>query len=154
MLRTITNAFSVGETITGSTSGATGSITAVNVDAGATSGCLELGNVTGTFQDNEIVTGGSVGPATVNGSLFNSGEGYQNVITYTVGFMGDKEGDLFLINTSNNGNGNKNLYDTSDEDYGKYHYTADSPKHCQRSFWRLSPVYFQEPVHLWRRWCL
>ena len=124
----LSNAFSVGETITGSTSGATGSITAVNVDAGATSGCLELGNVTGTFQDNEIVTGGSGGSATVNGSLFDSGVGYQNVITYTVGFMGDKEGDLFLINTSNNGNGNKNLYDTSDEDYGKYHYTADSPE--------------------------
>ena len=63
----------------------------------------------------------------MDGSLFDSGEGYQNVITYTVGFMGDKEGDLFLINTSNNGNGNKDLYDTSDEDYGKYHYTADSP---------------------------
>ena len=124
----LTNAFSVGETITGGTSGATGSITAVNVDAGATSGCLELDNVTGTFQDNEIVTGTSSGSATVNGSLFDSGEGYQNVITYTVGFMGDKEGDLFLINTSNNGNGNKNLYDTSDEDYGKYHFTADSPE--------------------------
>ena len=124
----LTNNFAVGETITGSTSGATASITIVNVDAGDTSGCLELGNVTGTFQDNEIVTGGSGGSATVNGSLFDSGVGYQNVITYSVGFMGDKEGDLFLINTSNNGNGNKNLYDTSDEDYGKYHYTADSPE--------------------------
>jgi len=124
----LTNNFAVGESITGSTSGATASITIVNVDAGATSGCLELGNVTGTFQDNEIVTGGSGGSATVNGSLFDSGVGYQNVITYSVGFMGDKEGDLFLINTSNNGNGNKNLYDTSDEDYGKYHYRADSPE--------------------------
>ena len=124
----LTNNFAVGETIIGSTSGATGSITVVNEDAGAISGCLELGNVTGTFQDNEIVTGSSSGSATVNGSLFDSGQGYQNVITYTVGFMGDKEGDLFLINTSNNGNGNKNLYDTSDEDYGKYHYTADSPE--------------------------
>jgi len=59
--------------------------------------------------------------------LFDSGEGFQNVFTYTVGFMGDKEGDLFLINTSNNGNGKKNLYNTSDEDYGKYHFNADSP---------------------------
>jgi hypothetical protein len=39
--------------------------------------------------------------------------GFQNVRTYTVGFMGDKAGNLFLINTSNNGNGNFNLYDTS-----------------------------------------
>ena len=124
----LSNAFSVGESVTGDTSGATGSIIAVNIDAGATSGCLELENVTGTFQDNEILTGGSGGSATVNGSLFDSGQGYQNVITYTVGFMGDKEGDLFLINTSNNGNGNTNLYDTSDEEYGKYHYTADSPE--------------------------
>ncbi|MBW2605196.1 MAG: hypothetical protein JRE28_12935 [Deltaproteobacteria bacterium] len=124
----LTSPFSVGETITGGTSGATGSITAVNVDVGATSGCLEIETVTGTFQDNENLTGAGGGSAAVNGFLFDSGEGYQNVITYTVGFMGDKEGDLFLINTSNNGNGNKDLYDTSDEDYGKYHYTADSPE--------------------------
>ena len=32
--------------------------------------------------------------------------GFQNVITYTVGFMGDLANNLFLINTSNNGNGN------------------------------------------------
>ena len=63
----------------------------------------------------------------VNGELYDSGEGYQNILTYTIGFMGDIEGNLFLINTSNNGNGNKNLYDTSDEDYGKYHFTAQSP---------------------------
>lgn len=53
--------------------------------------------------------------------------GFQNVITYTVGFMGDFESNLYLINTSNNGNGNPNLYDTSHEDYGKYHFTAESP---------------------------
>ena len=123
----LTNNFAVGETVTGQISGATGSITAVNVDVGATSGCLELESVTGVFQDNESVTGSSSGSATVNGSLFESGEGFQNVLTYTVGFMGDQAGNLFLINTSNNGNGNKNLYDTSDEEYGMYHFTADSP---------------------------
>ena len=53
--------------------------------------------------------------------------GFQNVTTYTVGFMGDKVGNLFLINTSNNGNGNFNLYDTTDKDYGKYHYVAQNP---------------------------
>jgi type IV pilus assembly protein PilY1 len=53
--------------------------------------------------------------------------GFQNVMTYTVGFMGEYESNLYLINTSNNGNGNPNLYDTSHLDYGKYHFTAESP---------------------------
>ncbi|UCG07705.1 MAG: hypothetical protein JSV83_03380, partial [Desulfobacterales bacterium] len=35
--------------------------------------------------------------------------------------------NLFLINTSNNGNGNVNLYDTSHEEYAKYHYEAEDP---------------------------
>ena len=54
-------------------------------------------------------------------------DGFQNVLTYTVGFMGDQVSNLFLINTSNNGNGVTNPYDTTDPDYGKYHFTADSP---------------------------
>lgn len=53
--------------------------------------------------------------------------GFQNVMTYTVGFMGDQVNNLFLINTSNNGNGNQNLYNTSHPDYGKYHFTAETP---------------------------
>ena len=53
--------------------------------------------------------------------------GFQNVITYTVGFMGDLANSLFLINTSNNGNGNPNLYDTNHPDYGKFHFAAESP---------------------------
>ncbi len=53
--------------------------------------------------------------------------GFQNVITYTVGFMGELESNLFLINTSNNGNGNPNLYTTSHPDYGKYHFAAEKP---------------------------
>ena len=48
-------------------------------------------------------------------------------MTYTIGFMGDQISNLYLINTSNNGNGNLNLYDTSDEEYAKYHYTAQNP---------------------------
>ena len=124
----LTSSFSKGETITGESSGAKASITAVNSNADAVSGCLELDNLSGNFTDNEKLIGASGGSAIMNGSLFTSGEGFQNIQTYTVGFMGDKEGDLFLINTSNNGNGNKNLYDTSDEDYGKYHYTAESPE--------------------------
>lgn len=41
--------------------------------------------------------------------------------------MGDAANDLFLINTANNGNGNPNLYNTSHPDYGKFHFTAESP---------------------------
>jgi len=124
----LTGAFSVGETVTGGSFGATGEIAAVNENAGtpSTSGCLELENISGNFIDDEALTSaGAV--AVVNGELYDSGEGYQNVLTYTIGFMGDQEGNLFLINTSNNGNGNKNLYNTSDEEYGKYHFVAESP---------------------------
>ncbi len=52
--------------------------------------------------------------------------GFQNIKTYTVGVMPSRESNLYLINTSNNGNGKFNLYDTTKSDYGKYHFTADS----------------------------
>ena len=52
--------------------------------------------------------------------------GFQNVKTYTVGVMPSRESNIYLINTSNNGNGQKNFYDTTKSDYGKYHFTADS----------------------------
>ncbi|MBW2644110.1 MAG: hypothetical protein JRC89_12290, partial [Deltaproteobacteria bacterium] len=123
------SAFSVGETVTGGSFGATGEITAVNEDgdpAISTSGCLEIENISGNFLDGEALTSAG-GTAVVNGELYDAGEGYQNILTYTIGFMGDQISNLFLINTSNNGNGNKNLYDTSDEKYGKYHFTAESP---------------------------
>jgi type IV pilus assembly protein PilY1 len=54
-------------------------------------------------------------------------DGFQNVFTYTIGFMGNQVSNLFLINTSNNGNGNVNLYDTTDPKYGRYHYEAEDP---------------------------
>ncbi|MFC1859427.1 hypothetical protein ACFL9U_15565, partial [Thermodesulfobacteriota bacterium] len=54
-------------------------------------------------------------------------EGFQNVSTYTIGFMGNRESNLFLVNTSNNGNGKKNIYSTTHADYGKYHFVAESP---------------------------
>jgi type IV pilus assembly protein PilY1 len=54
--------------------------------------------------------------------------GYQPVNTYTVGFMSEYEATRqFLINTSNNGNENLNLYDSTDPEYGKYHFEASSP---------------------------
>ena len=62
-----------------------------------------------------------------NNDMVGYQPGFQNVITYTVGFMGDAANNLFLINTSNNGNGNQNLYNTAHPDYAKYHFTAESP---------------------------
>lgn len=53
-------------------------------------------------------------------------DGFQNVMTYTVGVMTGNASNLFLTNTSNNGNGHKNLYDTTNSNYGDYHFTADS----------------------------
>jgi Tfp pilus tip-associated adhesin PilY1 len=53
--------------------------------------------------------------------------GFQNVITYTVGYMATPESRLFLINTANNGNGNPNLSDSSHPEYGKYHFDVMSP---------------------------
>lgn len=58
--------FTVGLTVTGGTSGATGVIV-VDTDAGAT-GTLQLHNVVGTFVDNEAITDTSTGSAVVNGA--------------------------------------------------------------------------------------
>ncbi|MCK5202656.1 MAG: hypothetical protein KAR15_02245, partial [Desulfobacterales bacterium] len=52
--------------------------------------------------------------------------GFQNISTYTVGLMATTESRLFLINTSNNGNGNPNLSNSADPEYGKYHFDAQS----------------------------
>ena len=53
-------------------------------------------------------------------------EAFQNVMTYTVGFMASPASRVFLINTSNNGNGKTNLTNSADPDYGKYHFDAES----------------------------
>lgn len=54
-------------------------------------------------------------------------ESFRNLMTYTIGFMGDHDSNLFLINTANNGNGELNLYDTANPEYGKYHMVAETP---------------------------
>ena len=54
--------------------------------------------------------------------------GFQQVSTYTLGLMGDEASNKFLINASNNGNGNFNLYDSSDPEYGRYHFRSEDPK--------------------------
>ena len=52
--------------------------------------------------------------------------GWQNIMTYTVGFMASAESRMFLINTSNNGNGNPNLTESSHPEYGKFHFEAET----------------------------
>lgn len=62
-----TVAFVAGGTVTGGTSGATATIYRVDVGIPNTIGTLILTNITGTFQDNEIITGSLGGSATANG---------------------------------------------------------------------------------------
>jgi hypothetical protein len=62
-----TTPFTEGETVTGGTSGATGTIWRVT-DEGSGEGYLYLTDVTGTFDDNEALTDGDGGAATANGT--------------------------------------------------------------------------------------
>jgi len=62
-----TGNFTVGDVVTGGTSGAT-AIILEDADAGAT-GTLTLGNISGTFADNEALTDATTGVAVVNGEL-------------------------------------------------------------------------------------
>lgn len=59
--------FTLGDTVTGGTSGATGRILA-DADGGAT-GTLTLDNIIGAFENNELVTGALGGSADANGTL-------------------------------------------------------------------------------------
>jgi hypothetical protein len=61
-----TAAFTTGESVTGGTSGATGAILRI-VNTDATTGYLMLTDVVGSFEDNETITDGAAGSATVNG---------------------------------------------------------------------------------------
>jgi type IV pilus assembly protein PilY1 len=88
-----------------------------------------------------LITGSVTIPKNINGSSYlddvayylydndivDYEVGFQNVTTYTIGFMGNDESNAYLINASNNGNGNLNLYNTSDKKYGKYHFEAEDP---------------------------
>lgn len=64
-----TSDFTLGDTVTGGTSGATGVIQ-WDYDSGG-NGTLVLSNVSGTFQDDEAITDTSGGAAVVDGTLFN-----------------------------------------------------------------------------------
>jgi hypothetical protein len=62
------SAFTVGETVTGGTSGASATILAITKTS-ATEGTLKLGAITsGPFQDNETITDGATGSATADGA--------------------------------------------------------------------------------------
>lgn len=61
--------FTVGQTLTGSTSGATATIISV-VDSGTT-GTITMTTLTGTFVDNELITDPLGGSATANGGIAN-----------------------------------------------------------------------------------
>lgn len=68
-----TGNFTEGDTLTGGTSGATGTICQVFDDG--TTGLIWLRDVTGTFADNETITDGATGSATANGGAVSAGTG-------------------------------------------------------------------------------
>jgi hypothetical protein len=71
--------FTVGNILTGGTSGATARITA-DADSGTT-GTLTLQDVVGSFIDNEIITDGAGGSATANGALSFSNAALAGTVT-------------------------------------------------------------------------
>lgn len=68
-----TDAFTVGDDITGGTSGATATI--VSVDSDGSTGTLVLRDITGTFADNEAITGLLSGSADVDGTQASAAPG-------------------------------------------------------------------------------
>jgi hypothetical protein len=58
-----------GETVTGASSGATGTIVAVHITQLYSHGTIDLENISGTFVDNEIITSSGGGEARVSGTL-------------------------------------------------------------------------------------
>ncbi len=79
-----TGNFTVGQVVTGTTSGAVGTI-AADADGG-TEGCLTLTAVTGTFQDNEAITDPITGAATVNTPNFTGNLTKLNYVTQTANY--------------------------------------------------------------------
>lgn len=78
----LTEDFVIGETVTGGTSGATANI--VDVSKNGTAGVLFVDTVSGTFQNDETITGSGSGSATVNDTTF-----YGKIL--------GKEGDAYAI---------------------------------------------------------
>lgn len=75
--------FTVGEIVRGASTGAYGTVLA-DTDGG-TSGTLLLGNVKGTFLDNEVLTGTVTGVAVANGTLTDNSDWYQETASSVSG---------------------------------------------------------------------
>lgn len=96
-----------------------GGISEGNIKVDATVSVVPL-NLNGSTLLDDIATG------LYENDIVDYQAGFQNVMTYSVGLAGTAATQAFLTNTSNNGNGNNNLYDTTDPEYGKYHFQASS----------------------------
>ena len=102
--------FTVNKIVTGQTSGAT-AVILQDSDSGVT-GTLTLGDIQGTFQDNEIITDSSGGSATANGTVtwtYTSVSGAP-----TCGVLATSGGRLFAGDLSDDSSGVK----YSDQDTG------------------------------------
>jgi hypothetical protein len=77
-------AFTVGQVVTGATSGAVGTI-AADADGGS-AGILTLTSVTGTFVDNEAITDPITGAAVANGANFTGNLTKLNYVTQTANY--------------------------------------------------------------------
>ena len=89
--------FTIGETVTGGTSGATG-VVEIDTDNGA-DGTLVISSVSGVFQNNEALTGSSTGVAVVDGVLQNT-VAFTTQGTATTGTVTAR--NLTIINGTNN----------------------------------------------------
>lgn len=97
--------FTIGETVTGGTSGATG-VVQIDNDTGV-AGTLVLSSVTGVFQNDEALTGSSTGVAVVNGVL-------QNTVMMTVKGAATG-GSVNLLNLTFFAHTNETLFDLKPE---------------------------------------
>jgi hypothetical protein len=91
----LTADFETSQTITGGTSGATAFILHVE-PSGASTGFLYITDVTGTFQDNELITS-STGSATVDGTPDPYYVGITGVDTSTLAYVWSYKNRLFFI---------------------------------------------------------
>ncbi len=87
--------FAVGETLTGGTSGAVGTI--VHVIDGGTTGTLWINAVTGTFQNDETITDSATGSATVNGTATQVGSRIVGVTSSTLSHVNPYRNRLYFV---------------------------------------------------------
>jgi len=97
--------FTVGETVTGGTSGATG-IVRIDTDAGA-AGTLVLSDIVGIFQNDETLTGSVTGVAVADGVL-------RNTVMFTIQGAATS-GSINLVNLTFFASENETLFDLKPE---------------------------------------